>query len=532
MAVPAKHKGKMITGRKSSRRRCASSSSGRSLGVLYWMVFLIGVAAWGVLFGREFAKFDLYADRVEKQVISLSNVVLTKKEVLGTEDTEPTEEGADSTEPADEPISDESIAQVVDEIEEERKEKIRDMLSLELPSETDNPNFPVTFVEPTEEGVEIQVDGEGFSKKKSPFALPSLPIGQHTLNFKFLDEDEVTQNLEEKLIIIPRAPSWDGDIPTQVDGSSEIVLSGTATPRSTVIVLVSSELFTVETESDKEGNWEAVLTENLSSGKHTALSIVRKDGYASNFSEPFEFTVGNVEGAADSYDEIEEVPVSSDSASMLFGGFVDINEDNYVLILGWVGVAALVLLILVALLSKLFSGPADPDEKWIEDIKENGKPSKGLSLREKFAQAGLNVHDKKDEAGKQCDETEESASEPEEESDGIYTDEVDKEVQEKKEEKKEEKEVNSDEDMDRTGMDEHAEKDQDPSPDASDEVETEASENTVLPVKEINEQNEKAAPKPGKVYSKDEFMKTFKEPTTMGKETKKIRISLTSQSGK
>ena len=200
---------------------------------------------------------------------------------------------------------------------------------------------------------------------------------------------------------------------------------------------------------------------------------------------------------------------------MLFGGFVDVNEDNYVLILVGVGVAALVLLVLVAVLSRLFSDPADSDEKWIEAIKENGKPSEGLSLREKFAQAGLDVRNKKDGQGKQHNETVKSASEPEEEGGGnIHGSETNQDVQEKNEEDAE----NSDEEKGGNTV-------------VSDEAETAVSEKTILPVKEEDEQKNEAATKPGKVYSKDEFMKTFKEPITMGKETKKIRISLTSKRG-
>jgi hypothetical protein len=532
VAAPAKRKNSTVTQKHSPKRRGVSGSSGGALSTLYWMVFLVGVIMWGVLFGREFARFDSYADRVEKQVSSLADAVMGDEDVLGIEDPLSADDAVELEEPGGETISDESIAQVVDEIEEERKEKIRDVLSLELPSETDNPNYPVTFTEPTEEGVEIQVDGEGFSKKKSPYALPSLPIGQHTINFKFLDENEVTQNLEEKLIVIPRAPVWDSGISTQFDGDSPVVLSGTATPRSTVIVLVSSELFTVEAGSDKEGKWEATLTEELSSGEHTALSFVRKDGYASNFSEPFTFTVGNVEGAADSSDGTDDGPDGSDSASMLFGGFIDVNEDNYILILAGVGVAALVLLILVSLLSKLFSDPADSDEGWIEDIKENGKSPEGLSLREKFAQAGLKVGKEREEQGAGPDNVSDGTHGDTDGSERETDDDDDPEGSQDVPEDADDEDEETGEEVDDTDKESSPEKREDPIPEVSDEMKDGKARSSAEQGNEQSQPKKEIKPKPGKIYSKDEFMKTFKEPTTMGKETKKIKISLTSQDGK
>jgi hypothetical protein len=228
------------------------------------------------------------------------------------------------------------------------------------------------------------------------------------------------------------------------------------------------------------------------------MSFVRKDGYASNFSEPLIFTVGNVEGASAVNNGTEDDNVSAQGSASLLGGFVNVTEDNYLYILGGVGLGALVLVLIVSGLSRLFSDDAKKEEEWIEDVKEKNDSSSGLSLREKFARAGINVEKEK--------QTEESVPE-------------DKPAEEEEGEKK--------------GEDEKKREEEDPDPEEVEDVEKKDEKEPAKKEPEKKEKNEsedkEKKPKKGKVYSKEEFMDTFKEPSTMGKETKKIKISLTSK---
>lgn len=160
-----------------------------------------------------------------------------------------------------------------------------DALNLNIPEETDNPSFIVTFTDPSKNGVGIQleIDGKSYTTISSPYSLPALSIGKHTLKFKFTDSLDATQVVEKTLVIIPRAPIISA--PKLVD--DKVVVSGTGLSNSTLILMVSSnsKIITASTTVDSEGSWTITINEKISDGVHSFTAYVRKYGYASNLAE-------------------------------------------------------------------------------------------------------------------------------------------------------------------------------------------------------------------------------------------------------
>ncbi|MDD3661467.1 MAG: hypothetical protein PHG63_00185 [Candidatus Dojkabacteria bacterium] len=480
----------------------------RSISVVYWFVFLCMVGLWAVLFGTQFSEFVTISDRTQEEIRQTVNKDQNSAEgevqgvgdSVGEIDAEPLSETQRLSMEEETTVA--QVEQVVDEIEQERVQKLRDTLLLQLPYETDNPNLPVTFVEPTETGVEVQIDGGGFSLVKSPYLLPSLSVGSHVLNFRFNDENEETQNLEETIIVIPRPPVWAEGLKTQYKKDEPVALEGTALPRSTVLVLVGSSVVTEQTEADADGAWSITVSQELGSGNHTALSMVRKDGYASNFSEAYVFSVGEVEGAS-----VEPAAADGDQDDRRridttpFLNVLDryVTEDTYVYVLGGAGLVVVLLLIVLSALMSRAAKSSVPRGNWLSNVEKKDvaedAPGK-LSLREKFASAGLRVGSgngivpQKDERREEIKEN--PNNEPENVPNDVVTEEKEKEVV------------------------------------------------AVVPKRHEKEMKREIPPRPRerpltkKVYSREEFMKSFK--TSAGddnsKETNRIKISLTSRDGK
>jgi len=58
--------------------------------------------------------------------------------------------------------------------EVEREKLLTKELSLNIPDQTEDPNYPVTFIDPSKQGVEIVVDDKSNAKAPNPFLLPNL----------------------------------------------------------------------------------------------------------------------------------------------------------------------------------------------------------------------------------------------------------------------------------------------------------------------------------------------------------------------
>jgi hypothetical protein len=414
-------------------------------------------------------------------------------------------ENADE-ESAEGSADDEIVSEVVDDIEQERKQELRDELKLQLPREIDNPNYPVTFVPPTEEStVELQIDGGGFEEIESPFLLPSLSIGMHSLNFRFEDEDDVTQNFEEKIIIIPREPKLEEGHKAEFRSDEVLTFTGTALPNSSVVVVVGGNLVTKEVAADGEGNWTAEVDAELETGEHSVIFMSKKFGYASSFSEPFTFSLGTGSGNVET-DDIDNY--SNNEFSFDINSFV--TEDNYLHVLGGFAGLTLVLLLLITFLSRRLSkkGKHKVDLEGVlnkASKDKDGDLSSGITLREKFAKAGMKVAAKND-----SDEDHQKTSDSRDS-------EKNEEPEKGKDEKKDKKDKKSKSHKESSSEKPRKKKSKKDSKKKSDKDEKAAKDKKVKPV-------------PGKIYKKSDFLERFKE--VKNKDTNNISITLTSRKDK
>lgn len=218
--------------------------------------------------------------------------------------------------------SDDTLNQILNQIDDDRIKELEMQLLLNLPLSTENPNHVVTFTDPSpsQKGVFLQIDGKDYKQITSPYTLPTLGIGAHTLYFKFHDKVETQQILERNIAIIPRTPQ----IKPPVVNGGNVTVSGTGIPTSQVEVLIFNELertvlFGI---TDVSGNWSITLDKQLAEGKYTMLAIVRKNGFSSKFSETLGFEVGTNEIT-------QEVTVTPDTKPIYFS-FSQINQNNIV----------------------------------------------------------------------------------------------------------------------------------------------------------------------------------------------------------
>lgn len=473
----------------------------RTFEAFAWLVVLSGVLVWGYSFGKTFLENESFMNDLSSTLLRSDTAVEEQASVLGTSN-QTSENDADGVSGdalvAQTDDEEEDVANLVDEIEEERRIQLEQLLQLSIPEETDDPNLGLTFVEPTTEGVEIQIDGGGFAKKTSPYALPSLAIGKHTINFRFKDSLKVLQNLEEILIVIPRAPQVADDQITEFIAGGGVEFHGTALPDSTLVYLVGSSIISGQTEVDADGNWSFSVEEELELGEHGMSAFVRKDGYASNFSNTFPFTVRA--GTPTTF----EVGDNDTSGNLLDTVRELIEEPNYYF-LGGVG---LFLLLVIVVLGRVFA-VAFSRKKQEHDIEMKtdllgAQAEKPVTLREKFVSVGLlNNGNGEGVASPVVSEQKLKIEAPVVSVDQSNSDKSD----------------NSD-------KSEPVEPEKKPA--AKKGKRGAASE----PTEEVTEETTpEVAPEKGKVYSKEEFFKIFrkKEPKPEAPvETNKLKITLTS----
>jgi hypothetical protein len=192
--------------------------------------------------------------------------------------------------------SEETLNQILDQIDDERIKNLELQLLLSLPLITENPNYILTFTDPSpsQKGIFFQIDGKEYKQITSPYTLPTLGIGKHILNFRFYDKVETQQILERDLVVVPRAPQIN---PPAVNGGN-VTISGTSIAASQVEVLVFNEAsrYTFTATSDASGVWSATIDKTLEAGKYTVLATTRKNGFSSKYSETMGFEVGGQTG--------------------------------------------------------------------------------------------------------------------------------------------------------------------------------------------------------------------------------------------
>lgn len=300
----------------------------------------------------------------------------------------------------------------------ERDQKLREALQLDVPSEIDNPNYSIFFTDPSGKGVDIQLDGQGFEVRQSPYVLPAISIGEHVLDFRFEDSTGVKQDLQIRVILIPRAPYFSSEQNTIFDTGDKITISGTALPNSTLIIFVTSANYSQSVTVDGEGLWEISLDASLEKGEHTAVAFVRKSGYASNFSDVFTFTVGK-SGAGNHSDNNN----NDSNIFIIISNYLNSASDQELIIYGLSGVLAII--VLFQILGIIRRAVKKRKEKKNFDFEHQVQKSKQkvtseditnalgeskMTLREKFAMLGYSV-DKKD-----LDKQEDKKKEKKEES--------------------------------------------------------------------------------------------------------------------
>jgi hypothetical protein len=175
---------------------------------------------------------------------------------------------------------------VVTEAEQEREKQLTRELSLNLPETTDDPNYPMTFVDPSGKGVEVTINDKVISNAQSPMILPNLAIGKYTIAFKFTSKEGLVRVLSKNLIIAPKAPSFDSTIKTRVVRPAQVVLNGTALPASTVQIIINSQKVHKVT-TNQEGKWELIVPDPTE-GKMHIIAFVIRDGFTSEPSKTIE----------------------------------------------------------------------------------------------------------------------------------------------------------------------------------------------------------------------------------------------------
>ena len=236
----------------------------------------------------------------------------------------------------------------VSDAELERQKLLTKELSLNMPEQTEDPNYPVTFIDPSKQGVDITVDDKTTAKAPNPFLLPNLSIGEHKIIFKFKNKDGLVRVLTEDLLLIPKAPQFDQTLKTVVVRPANVALKGTTLPQSTVMLVVNSDkVFSITSTTD--GKWEFIVPEPKE-GNNNIIAFSIKNGIVSKPSKTFSLEYKLFEGAVSTLTK----PSDKDNSVIAFGKTLIANieanqKDNPIVFYGVITGAILIILVLVDL---------------------------------------------------------------------------------------------------------------------------------------------------------------------------------------
>lgn len=264
--------------------------------------------------------------------------------------------------------------------EEERKENLENELNISIPEYTDNPSHAITFIDPSEDsvGVEIDINEGGYRKITSPYSLPALTIGTHKLKFRFVDSFGARRVLDYSIVILPRPPI----LKAPFFEENNLIISGTGLANSEIVVTVSVNAvnFVRTEEIDGDGSWELIVPmETISNGIYTIFAYTRRNGFASNPSEPAVMSVGDGEvisnRGGDSSTQFSLTDISLEDLPTIL-------LENPTLLLLSIGIFLLGGLIAALLIKILRRNPNAKEERYItkkiRDEKKERKEEKTL----------------------------------------------------------------------------------------------------------------------------------------------------------
>lgn len=161
-------------------------------------------------------------------------------------------------------------------------------LKLVIPPVTDDPNYSVTFVPIKGTAIDLSIDKSEYKSINSPYQLPTLSIGKHQLDIKYLDNSEITQAFTLFISVIPREPRFDTAQKLIFKKDESVEIKGSGIPNGTLDIwfVSGSDLIMKTANVDTDGIWSLDVTESLKCGEYQVMGMIKKDGFASSMSTP------------------------------------------------------------------------------------------------------------------------------------------------------------------------------------------------------------------------------------------------------
>ncbi len=169
--------------------------------------------------------------------------------------------------------------------------------SFQLKLDPDNVANPsalplITFEAPDTPGgidyYELSLDGGEFVKTRSPYQVPQLKEGQHTIEVWAVDKAGNRTKASATINLVPLSPKPDI---TNLDQDFTLVMgedgkiSGTG-PAGSTMQLYANDQYIMSVEVDKDGKFEFVLTDQLEAGEYTfKVKAVKPSHLDSAFSD-------------------------------------------------------------------------------------------------------------------------------------------------------------------------------------------------------------------------------------------------------
>ena len=156
-------------------------------------------------------------------------------------------------------------------------------LSLNLPNVIDTQNLEIVFANPNNNPkkypITIIIDNKKFEKAKSPFKLPDLEIGTHTITIKYTNKDGIPRTLSTLITVVPKAPILTQKNKTLFYRPEPITISGKALAFSKIMVIINSTDIQY-IPVDSTGEWQFTI-KSPKTGIYNLLFFTYKNGVIS-----------------------------------------------------------------------------------------------------------------------------------------------------------------------------------------------------------------------------------------------------------